>query len=95
MMCLIKWKTEASKKGIVKGESRGENKMALLVKKLLDQNRIDDVKRASEDEKNRAELMKELGINWKFTNDVPSPLPTPCNFGTRSGCYQEPPQVIA
>ena len=50
-------------KGIVKGESRGENKMALLVKKLLDQNRIDDVKRAFEDEKSRAELMKELGIN--------------------------------
>ena len=50
-------------RGIVKGESRGENKMALLVKKLLDQNRIDDVKRASEDEKSRAELMKELGIN--------------------------------
>ena len=50
-------------KGIAKGESRGENKMALLVKKLLDQNRIDDVKRASEDEKSRAELMKELGIN--------------------------------
>ena len=34
-----------------------------MVKKLLDQNRIDDVKRASEDEKSRAELMKELGIN--------------------------------
>ena len=47
----------------MKGESRGENKMALLVKTLLDQNRIDDVKRASEDEKGRAELMKELGIN--------------------------------
>ena len=59
MMCLIKWKIEASKKV----ESRGENKMALLVKTLLDQNRIDDVKRASEDEKSRAELMKELGIN--------------------------------
>ena len=50
-------------KGIAKGESRGENKMALLVKKLLDQNRIDDVKRASEDEKSRAELMKEFGIS--------------------------------
>lgn len=49
--------------GIAKGESRGENKMALLVRKLLDQNRSDDVKRASEDEKSRAELMKELGIN--------------------------------
>ena len=64
VMCLIKvGKQRHTKKGIVKGESRGENKMALLVKKLLDQNRIDDVKRASEDEKSRAELMKELGIN--------------------------------
>ncbi len=61
-MCLIKWKTEALKKGIVKGESCGENKMALLVK-LFEQNRIDDVKRASEDEKSRSELMKALGIN--------------------------------
>ena len=64
-MCdvLDKVENRGIEKGIVKGESRGENKMALLVKKLLDQNRIDDVKRASEDEKSRAELMKELGIN--------------------------------
>ena len=60
-MCDVLDKAEDG--GIAKGESRGENKMALLVKKLLDQNRIDDVKRASEDEKSRAELMKELGIN--------------------------------
>lgn len=69
--------------------------MALLVKKLLDQNRIDDVKRASEDEKSRAELMKELGINWKIENRDVSLFQTPCNFGCCSGCYQEPPQVIA
>ena len=50
-------------KGIVKGESCGENKMALLIKKLFEQNRIDDVKRASGDEKSRSELMKALGIN--------------------------------
>ena len=64
-MCdvLDKVENRGIEKGIVKGESRGENKMALLVKKLLDQNRIDGVKRASEDEKSRAELMKELGIN--------------------------------
>ena len=64
-MCdvLDKVENRGIEKGIVKGESRGENKMALLVKTLLDQNRIDDVKRASEDEKSRAELMKELGIN--------------------------------
>ena len=60
-MCDVLDKVE--NRGIAKGESRGENKMALLVKNLLDQNRIDDVKRTSEDEKSCAELMKELGIN--------------------------------
>ena len=41
-MCdvLDKVENRGIEKGIVKGESRGENKMALLVKKLLDQNRI-------------------------------------------------------
>ena len=37
--------------------------LALLMKKLFDQNRIEDVKRASEDETYRDKLMKELGIN--------------------------------
>ena len=46
-----------------KGEIKGKNQMALLVKKLLDQSRIEDVKRASEDEAYRDKLMKELGIN--------------------------------
>ena len=92
---LDKVENRGIEKGIVKGESRGENKMALLVKKLLDQNRIDDVKRASEDEKSRAELMEELGINWKIENRDVSLFPTLCNFGTRLGCDQEPPQVIA
>ena len=50
-------------KGKAEGEIEGKNQMALLVKKLLNQGRMDDVKRASEDEKSRAELMKELGIN--------------------------------
>ena len=45
-----------------KVENKGENKMALLVKNLLNQNRIDDAKRASEDEAYRAKLMAEFGI---------------------------------
>ena len=53
-------------KGVVKGKAEGEiegkNQMALLVKKLLDQGRIDDVKRASEDEVYRDQLIKEFGI---------------------------------
>ena len=44
-------------------ENRGENKVALLMKKLFDQNRIDDAKKASENEEYRAKLMKEFGIN--------------------------------
>ena len=46
-----------------KVENRGENKMALLMKKLFDQNRIDDAKKASENADYRAKLMKEFGIN--------------------------------
>ena len=49
-------------KGKAEGEIEGKNQMALLVKKLLDQGRIDDVKRASEDEVYRNQLIKEFGI---------------------------------
>ena len=56
-----------------KVENKGENKMALLVKNLLNQNRIDDAKRASEDEAYRAKLMEEFGIRYKHP-DTTSPL---------------------
>lgn len=46
-----------------KVENKGENKMASLMKMLFDQNRIDDAKRASEDEAYRAKLMAEFGIH--------------------------------
>ena len=46
-----------------KVENRGESKVALLMKKLFDQNRIEDAKRASEDKEYRTRLMKELGIS--------------------------------
>ena len=46
-----------------RGKAEGENKMALLVKNLLNQNRIDDIKRVSEDEAYRAKLMAEFGIH--------------------------------
>ncbi len=64
-MCdvLDKVENRGIEKGIAKGESRGENKMALLVKKLLDQNRIDDAKKASEDAAYCDRLLKEFGIN--------------------------------
>ena len=50
-------------KGKAEGKIEGKNQMALLVKKLLDQSRIEDVKRASEDKTYRDKLMKELGIS--------------------------------
>ena len=51
-------------KGKAEGEIEGKNQMALLVKKLLNQGRIDDVKRASEDEVYRDQLIKEFGIRY-------------------------------
>ncbi len=46
-----------------RGKTEGANSVALLMKKLFDQNRIEDAKRASEDKEYRTQLMKELGIN--------------------------------
>ena len=46
-----------------KGKAEGEDTLALLMKKLFDQNRIEDAKRASEDKEYRARLMKEFGIS--------------------------------
>lgn len=55
-MCDVLDKVE--NKGKSEGKIEGKNQMALLVKKLLDQSRIEDVKRASEDETYRDKLMK-------------------------------------
>ena len=50
-------------KGKAEGKIEGEDTLALLMKKLFDQNRIEDAKRASEDKEHRTRLMKELGIS--------------------------------
>ena len=50
-------------KGKAEGKIEGEDTLALLMKKLFDQNRIEDAKRASEDKEYRTRLMKELGIS--------------------------------
>lgn len=60
-MCDVLDKVE--NRGIEKGKVEGKKQMALFVKKLLDQSRIDDVKRVSEDEAYRDQLIKEFGIN--------------------------------
>ena len=60
-MCDVLDKVE--NKGKAEGKIEGKNQMALLVKKLLDQSRIEDIKRASEDKAYRDQLIKEFGIN--------------------------------
>ena len=60
-MCDVLDKVE--NRGIAKGKVEGEDTLALLRKKLFDQNRIEDAKRASEDKEYRARLMKEFGIS--------------------------------
>ena len=50
-------------KGKAEGKIEGEDTLALLMKKLFDQDRIEDAKRASEDKEYRARLMKEFGIS--------------------------------
>ena len=50
-------------KGKAEGKIEGEDTLALLMKKLFDQNRIEDAKRASEDKEYRTRLMKELDIS--------------------------------
>ena len=49
--------------GKIEGKIEGEDTLALLMKKLFDQNRIEDAKRASEDKEYRTRLMKEFGIS--------------------------------
>ena len=55
--------SQVENRGIAKGKAEGEDTLALLMKKLFDQNRIEDAKRASEDKEYRARLMKEFGIS--------------------------------
>ncbi len=52
----------AAKNGEMRGEMRGESNFAELAKRLLADNRIDDLQKATEDEKIREELYKECQI---------------------------------
>ena len=49
-------------RGLSEGKIAGEAQMAALSRKLLDENRLDDLRRASEDETFRKKLMKELDV---------------------------------
>ncbi len=50
-------------RGMAKGMEKGEDMVTLLVKKLLDSGRLDDVKRITEDKEYRRKLLKELSIS--------------------------------
>ena len=53
---------EGIAKGIAEGNAEGKSQMADLMKILLDENRIEDAKRAAEDPAYCDELMKQYGI---------------------------------
>ena len=48
--------------GLEKGLEEGQNRLALLVGRLLDAGRVDDLKRVSYDEVYREKLLKEFGL---------------------------------
>lgn len=50
-------------KGKIEGEMEGKAQVTTLMKKLFEQNRIDDAKKASEDAAYCDCLLKEFGIN--------------------------------
>ena len=49
-------------KGLEKGLEKGQNRLALLVGQLLNDGRMDDLKRVSYDEAYREKLLKEFGL---------------------------------
>ena len=49
-------------KGLEKGLEKGQNRLALLVGQLLNDGRMDDLKRVSYDEVYREKLLKEFGL---------------------------------
>ena len=54
---------EGIEKGKAEGNAEGKSQMADLMKRLLDENRIEDAKRAAEDLAYCDELMKQYGID--------------------------------
>ena len=50
------------KKAVEEGMERGENRLALLIGRLLEAGRMDDLKRVSYDEVYREKLLKEFGL---------------------------------
>ena len=57
-----KGEKRGEKKGEKKGIKKGENRLGMLIKILLDDERYADARRASEDESYREQLYKEFKI---------------------------------
>ena len=50
------------KKAVEEGMEKGQNRLALLVGRLLEAGQMDDLKRVSYDEAYREKLLKEFGL---------------------------------
>lgn len=48
--------------GMEKGMENGMDRMSLLTSRLLEENRLDDLQKAVEDQKHCEQLLKEYGI---------------------------------
>ena len=59
---LEKYRKKAVEEGMEKGFEQGKNHLALLVGRLLEAGRMDDLKRVSYDEAYREKLLKEFGL---------------------------------
>ena len=59
---LEKYRKKAVEEGIEKGMEKGQNRLALLVGRLLEAGRMDDLKRVSYDKDYREKLLKEFGL---------------------------------
>ena len=59
---LERYRKKAVEEGMEKGFEQGKNHLALLVGRLLEAGRMDDLKRVSYDEAYREKLLKEFGL---------------------------------
>ena len=53
---------QGMQQGLEKGLEEGQNRLALLVGRLLDAGRVDDLKKVSYDEEYREKILKEFGL---------------------------------
>ena len=48
--------------GVERGTQQGKEQMSALTAKLLEENRLDDLKKATQDNEFREKLLRELGL---------------------------------